>query len=162
MKDFETLYRRHASAVFRFAWGLCGDRAAAEDLVSETFVRVLTRAPRVETRTALTYLLAVARNAYLKGLRRSRRQVPIREDIPAPAHDPAGLLDDRDRLEAVVAALRDLPEGERAALMLRADHGLSYEEIAAALEISAGAARVRVHRARMRLSVILESNGRKP
>lgn len=40
MKDFETLYRRYASAVFRFSWGLCGDRALAEDLVSETFLRV--------------------------------------------------------------------------------------------------------------------------
>ncbi len=61
MEQFETIYRRHASAVFRFAWGLCGNRSCAEDLVSETFVRLLTKAPRIRTRTALAYLLAVAR-----------------------------------------------------------------------------------------------------
>jgi hypothetical protein len=47
MEEFEALYRRHASAVYRFAWGLCGDRSGAEDLVSETFVRVRTRAPKL-------------------------------------------------------------------------------------------------------------------
>ena len=53
MNDFETLYRQHASALLRFAWGLSGDRSTAEDRVSETFVRLLTRAPRLEARTAL-------------------------------------------------------------------------------------------------------------
>ena len=53
MPDLETIYRQHSPAVFRYAWGLCGNRSEAEDLVSETFVRLLTRAPRLETRTAL-------------------------------------------------------------------------------------------------------------
>ncbi len=57
--DFEALYRQHASAVLRFALGLAGDRGKAEDIVSETFVRVLARAPRIETWTALAYLLAI-------------------------------------------------------------------------------------------------------
>jgi RNA polymerase sigma-70 factor (ECF subfamily) len=60
-------------------------------------------------------------------------------------------LDGRERLEAVLHVLGQLPEGERAALLLRLDQGLSYEEIAAALGISTGAAKVRVHRARLKL-----------
>jgi RNA polymerase sigma-70 factor (ECF subfamily) len=159
MKEFETLYRTHASAVFRFAWGLCGDRSQAEDIVSETFVRILTRAPRIETRTALAYLLTIARNAYLSGQRRRRREVPLLEDLPAMDQDPAGRLRNKDRLAATLHALRDLPEGERAALLLRVDHELPYEEIAATLGISVGAAKVRVHRARLRLSSALESRG---
>ena len=63
--------------------------------------------------------------------------------------------------EVVLRALRGLPEGERAALLLRVDHDLSYEEIASALGISAGAAKVRVHRARLRLASALKSQGRK-
>ncbi|MBN2169808.1 MAG: RNA polymerase sigma factor [Candidatus Krumholzibacteriota bacterium] len=160
MNDIETLYRRHASSVFRFALGLCGDRVAAEDIVSETFVRLLTRAPRIETRTALAYLLAIARNTYLNGRRRRRREVPLTEDIAAPENDPAGRLDDRDHLAAALSALAVLPEGERSALLLRVDHELSYEEIAAALGTTAGAAKVRVHRARLRLADRLESQGR--
>ncbi len=161
MNEFETLYRQHASAVFRFAWGLCGDRSRAEDIVSETFVRILTKAPRIETQTALAYLLAVARNVFLTGQRRRRREVPLPEEMPANAHDPADRLDDQARLETVVRALRALPEGERTALLLRVDHDLPYGDIARALEISVGAAKVRVHRARLRLASALESQGRK-
>jgi len=159
MKEFEALYRRHASAVFRFAWGLCGDRSQAEDIVSETFVRLMTRAPRIETRTALAYLLAIARNVYLNGQRRRSREVPLPEDLPAPLPDPLRRIHGEDRLAATLHALRDLPEAERAALLLRVDHELRYEEVAAALGISVGAAKVRVHRARLRLLSALESKG---
>ena len=159
MTEFETLYRRHAPALLRFAWGLTGDRGTAEDLVSETFVRLLTRAPRIETRTALAYLLAVVRNTWLSGKRRTDREVPLPEDLPAPPADPDARLDDRDRIERVIRDLRDVPEGERAAFLLRVDHELSYEEIAAALGTSVGAAKVRVHRARMRLVRTLDSEG---
>ncbi len=152
MEALDALYRQHAPAVLRFAWGLAGDRSAAEDLVSETFLRVLTRAPRIETRTALAYLLAIARNAHLDGVRCRRREVPLPAEVTAPEEDPGRRVDGRARLEAVVSALASVPEGERAALLLRVDHGLSYDEIAAALGTSAGAARVRVHRARLRLA----------
>lgn len=159
MDQLETLYRKHAAAVFRFACGLCGDRSAAEDLVSETFVRLVTRSPRIETRTALAYLLAIARNTFLSGLRRRRREVPLTDDVPAREHDPDARLDDRSRLDAVSKALGKLPEGERSALLLRVDHELSYEDVAAALGIAVGAARVRVHRARLRLTEALEKQG---
>ena len=89
MEDLEAVYRRYAPAVFRYAWGLCGDRHRAEDLVSETFVRLVARAPRLETRTALAYLLAIARNVFLNGERRRRREVPLTEAIPAPGRDLA-------------------------------------------------------------------------
>jgi RNA polymerase sigma-70 factor (ECF subfamily) len=160
MSEIESLYRKHASAVFRFALGLCGDRSGAEDIVSETFVRLLTRAPHIETRTALAYLLAVARNTYLTGRRQRRREVPLPEEIRAPEHDVAARLDDLAALEAVLRALRGLPEGERAALLLRVDHDLSYEEVASALGTSVGAAKVRVHRARLRLARARESQRR--
>ena len=152
MEEFEALYRRHASAVFRFAWGLCGDRSGAEDLVSETFVRVLTRAPKIRTQTALAYLLAVTRNTYLNGLRKRRREVELSEEIPAPQRDPDRQIDDQARLEAVVEALKHLSEAERSALLLRVDHDLSYEDIASALGTSVTAAKVRVHRARLKLA----------
>jgi len=156
MNQIETLYRQYAPAVLRFAWGLSGDRETAEDIVSETFVRLLTRAPRIETRTALAYLLVIARNCYLTGQRRRRREVALPEEIRAPDEDPGVSLDGRTRLGVIVRALRDLPEGERAALLLRVDHDLPYEDIARALGTSPGAAKVRVHRARARLAQALE------
>jgi RNA polymerase sigma-70 factor (ECF subfamily) len=152
MHTYEALYRQYASAVYRFAWGLSGSRNDAEDIVSETFVRVLTRAPRIEARTALAYLLAIARNTYVSGIRRRKHEVPLSDRMHAPEADLAGQLDDQARVQSVVDALATLPEGERAALLLRVDHGLSYDEIASALGTSVGAAKVRVHRARLRLA----------
>jgi RNA polymerase sigma-70 factor (ECF subfamily) len=160
MGEIETLYRKHARAVFRFAWGLCGDRNRAEDIVSDTFVRLLTRAPRIETRTALAYLLAIARNTYLSAQRRRRREIPLPREITAPDNDPGDRMDSQARLEAALRLLPSLPEGERAALLMRVDHDLPYEEIAAALGTSAGAARVRVHRARLRLAGAMDAQGR--
>ncbi len=160
MSDLETLYRRHAPAVLRFAWGLCGDRTRAEDLVSETFVRLLTKAPPIKTQTALAYLLAIARNAFLDGARSRRREVPLADDLRAPGLDPADRLDDARRLRAVMGKLRALPEGERAALLLRVDHELPYDEIAGVLGISVTAAKVRVHRARNRLVAARDAGGK--
>jgi RNA polymerase sigma-70 factor (ECF subfamily) len=151
MDDLETLYTQHATAVYRFALGLSGDPATAEDLVSETFFRILTRAPELRTQTALAYLLAVARNAFLQGRRRRQREAPLPEVLPDPSASLVTQLDGRQRLESVLLALGQLPEGERAALLLRLDQGLAYEEIAAALGISTAAAKVRVHRARLKL-----------
>lgn len=162
MDEFERLYRQYAPAILRFAWRLCGDRGTAEDIVSETFVRLMTRAPRIETRTALAYLLTIARNIYLTRRRREAREVPLSEELPAPAFDPAVRLDHEALLDATFRALATLPEGERAALLLRVDHELPYEDIAASLGISVSAVKVRIHRARLRLVVALKEREKKP
>lgn len=157
-KAFENLYEKYSSAVFRFAWGLTGDPNHAEDIVSETFVRVLTKAPKLETETALAYLLAVARNTFLSEKRRRRREVPISDGHFQT--ETGSVLEDiqtRDRLKTVFGALSQLPESERAALLLRVDHNLAYPEIASVLGASIGAVRVRVHRARMHLLEAIKS-----
>ena len=59
----------------------------------------------------------------------------------------------------MLAALQTLPEIDRAAVLLRAEEGLSYEEVAAALGISSGAARVKVHRARLKLAEAVRAGG---
>ena len=159
MDDLATIYRQHAPALLRFAWGLCGERSRAEDIVSETFVRLLTKAPRLETRTALAYLLAVARNAFLDGARQRRREVSLPDVVRAPGRDPDDRIDDARRLRAVMQALCVLPEGERAALLLRVDHELPYDEIARVLGTSIAAAKVRVHRARLRLAGARDTRG---
>ncbi len=105
----------------------------------------------VTTRSALAYMLAVVRNTYLKSLRHTSREAPLSDDLPALSFDIDLRIDDRARLRKVTQSLAELPEGERSALMLRVDHELPYDEIAAALNITVGAAKVRVHRARLRL-----------
>jgi len=164
--DFGGLYRRHAPDLHRYALFLSGDRAAAEDLVSETFVRVWGARERVELTTVRAYLLAIVRNLYLQGLRRARREEPL-DPVVAGAAAPADPAPPADaahaaaaELDHVLAALARLPEIDRTALLLRVDEDLSYEEIAAILGIAVVAARVKVHRARARLAAAREESSR--
>jgi|CXWL01.1.fsa_nt_gi RNA polymerase sigma-70 factor (ECF subfamily) len=151
--DLEALYRQHALAVFRFTYGLCRNRSEAEDIVAEAFARVLTRANKIESATARAYLLTVARNVFLDARRRLAREARLLKEMEYEQPDTAERPnEDGARLEKALKALGALPEGERAALLLRLDHGMSYEEIAATLSISVAAAKVRVHRARLRLA----------
>lgn len=150
--DFAALYREYARDVHRFALYLSGDAALADDLVSEVFVRVWTARDRVDLTTVRGYLFAIVRNLFLKDRRYQGRRVPLDERMAADEADPEHRASDRSDLQAVLAALGKLPEIDRAALLMRADEGLPYEEIAAALGISTPAAKVKVHRSRLKLA----------
>lgn len=160
MLDFPSLYRDHAPDVFRFAFFLSGNRALAEDIVSETFLRVWVARERVEIRTVRAYLLAIARNLYLQGLRRGKRSAVLHDTLPDPGRRADEARESRDELERVLLQLQKLPEVDRSALLMRAEENLSYDEIAAALGLSPAAARVRVHRARAKLSAAREEPNR--
>jgi RNA polymerase sigma-70 factor (ECF subfamily) len=150
--DFESLYREHAAAVFRFALSLSGDRALAEDITSETFVRVWTARERVDLKTVEGYLITIARHLYLQSASRDRRRGALPEE-PADANPgPYALAEGKAELHAVLADLQTLSEPDRAAVLMRAGERMSYEEIAAALRITPGAAKVKVHRARLKLA----------
>jgi RNA polymerase sigma-70 factor (ECF subfamily) len=150
--DFGALYLAHARDLRRFALYLSGDATVADDLVSEAFVRAWTARERVEMATVRGYLFTIVRNLFLKLRRHERRQVPLDEQLadgrPGPGDRAAGQRD----LQVVLAALSRLPEIDRAAVLMRADDGVPYEEIAAALGISTVAAKVKVHRARLKLA----------
>jgi RNA polymerase sigma-70 factor (ECF subfamily) len=157
MTEFNELYRKHAPEVFRFALYLSGDRAEAEDITSETFVRVWTSPEPVRMATVKGYLFTIARNLFLQGLRRQRRQVALAEDLPDPASGPGARAESKAEIEAALAALQKLPEIDRAALLMRAFEEMPYEEISVALGISLAAVKVKIHRARLALSGIRDA-----
>jgi RNA polymerase sigma-70 factor (ECF subfamily) len=159
--DFARLYREQAPHVHRFAVYLSGDPSLADDLVSEAFVRVWIARERVELTTVRGYLFAIVRNLYLQQRRRERGRAPLDERMADDQPDPEIRASDQSRLRTVLAALATLPEPDRAAILMRADGGLPYEEIAVALRISVAAARVKVHRARLKLAEALEPPGSK-
>lgn len=146
--EFKALYERYAPDVFRFATYLCGNRTDAEDITAETFVRAWTAPEPIQAATVKGYLFAIARNVFLKGLRKTSRQTNLPEDLPDPTPGPPSHLDQQIELKAVLARLQTLPEVDRAALLMRALDGLPYQEIAIALGISVSSAKVKVHRTR--------------
>jgi RNA polymerase sigma-70 factor, ECF subfamily len=150
--DFGALYLAHARDLRRFALYLSGDGAVADDLVSEAFVRAWTVRERVEMATVRGYLFAIVRNLFLKQRRRERLEVSLDEQLADGRPGADARAGDQRDLQVVLAALARLPETDRAAVLMRADEGVPYEEIAAALGISTVAAKVKVHRARLKLA----------
>jgi RNA polymerase sigma-70 factor (ECF subfamily) len=154
MTDFTALYRKYAPDVFRFALYLSADRSHAEDITSETFVRAWTSSEPIELSTAKGYLFTIARNLFLHGLRQKSRQSGLDRELPDPRASPYHQAEQKQEFRAMLAGLQELPEIDRAALLMRALEGLPYEEIARALKISLASAKVKVHRARLALSGI--------
>jgi RNA polymerase sigma-70 factor, ECF subfamily len=147
---FEELYRRHFPDVHRFALYLTGDPAEAEDIASETFVRAWAADAPLRAQSLDAYLFTIARNLHRRGYRR-RRLAGLSAETPDEPPGPERELAGRSELAATLTQLQVLPEVDRAALLMRAFHDLSYDEIAAALGLSVASAKVKVHRARTAL-----------
>ena len=155
--DLAEVYRTYALDLRRFALYLSGDVALADDLVAEAFARAWTVRDRVETSTVRGYLFAIVRNLFLRHRSRSRRHTSLDEHALDERPGPEAVARGQSELRVVLTALAGLPEIDRAAVLMRADEGLSYDEIAAALGITIAAAKVKVHRARLRLAETLQA-----
>jgi RNA polymerase sigma-70 factor (ECF subfamily) len=151
MTDFGELYKKYAPDVFRFALYLTGERSEAEDITSETFVRAWTSPEEIRVATVKGYLFTIARNLYRQSWRKKSRHVALNEDMRDPAASPETRAAAGAELQAVLAGLQQLPEEDRAALLMRANEGLSYEEISQAMGLSLASVKVKIHRARLAL-----------
>ena len=150
------LYRRHRESIFRHAWRMLQDEAAALDVVQESFVRAMEAAH--QTRPGLNFrawVFRIATNLCLRELNRRGRSwldpdVDARQS-PLPAPDPARR---REVGELLAAALARLPDRYRQILLLRELEELSYGELAQVLEVNEGNVKVLLHRARTRFAAL--------
>jgi len=145
------LFERYHRPLFDFLARMTGDRAAAEDLVQDVFVRILKyRATFRDDGRFETWVFRIARNARADWFKsRGGRESVIDEaaDRPAPvAAIDEGLARERDvaRLERALRMLRD---DRREIIVLARYRGMKHEAIAELLGIEAGAVKVRIHRA---------------
>jgi RNA polymerase sigma-70 factor (ECF subfamily) len=153
MLTFQELYDSYAADVYRFALWLSGDPPQAEDITADTFVRAWTGNSSIRTETLKAYLFTIARNLYLEQRRKAKRQVALNDIHPDPVPGPDQVAEARLELQRVRRLLRDLPEVDRTAFILRVQHDLPYAEIARILELSLSASKVKVHRVRKKLLV---------
>jgi RNA polymerase sigma-70 factor (ECF subfamily) len=154
MNDFHDVYVRYAGDVHRFATYLSGDPALADDITSETFLRAWTTASPIREATVKAYLFTIARNLYFAESRRASRHDELTDTIPSAVPGADDRVEHQASLARVLAALRRLPAVDRAALLLRTRDGMTYEDIAAALDLSLSNVKVKVHRARMKLAAL--------
>jgi RNA polymerase sigma-70 factor (ECF subfamily) len=149
----------HLDRLYRAAWALCGSRADAEDLVQETFSRVLARPRLLRHDDDLGYLLRALRNTFLSQKRTESRRLrtgPLPEQLDLVA-DPRA-VEPQAAIEAgeLYVAVAALSDDFRDVLVAVDVAGLSYQEAARSLRIREGTVMSRLYRARQQVVRRLE------
>jgi RNA polymerase sigma factor (sigma-70 family) len=154
---FDLLMRRHSPMVVRYLTRLLGNMDDAQDAAQETFVALHRNLHRFDpNRPFVAWLFHIARN---KGRDALRKRTAMRwlgrdesmEQYATTAPAPDVEISDRQALEQVDNAIRNLPEGLKTPLLLSAIEGLSHAEIGTVMGLTPKAVEVRIYRARSRL-----------
>lgn len=158
---FRVLFERHVVAVRRFLRDLVREPHAADDATQESFARAHAELDKLSDADRFKpWMLGIARNVAFE-TRRVRVHEPLDDDdegipdavIPSPS--PEAALLDQELEQHFSEALGQLSAKRRAALLLRLDHGLSYEEIAQTFGWTLPTVKNEIHRARLKLRAAL-------
>jgi RNA polymerase sigma-70 factor (ECF subfamily) len=157
---FNELVRIHARGVMDVIYRMCGDAQVAEDAAQETFIRAWSHLGSFRVDSSLrNWLYRIALNTATDMLRKDKRILPGDVDdfqLADPQPGPEGVYLQEERTALVQAAIRSLPEASRAVLVLKEYEGLSYREIADALDIPIGTVMSRLNYARQVLKEKLQ------
>lgn len=146
---------QHIDVLYRAAWALCGSREDAEDLVQDTFARVLARPRTIQAGGERAYLMQSLRNTFASRLRTiSRRPRTVGPPLAETAPEPRGTTQPERAAEMgeIFSAIGGLPEDFRLALVAVDILGLSYQEAATALGTREATITTRLYRARRRIA----------
>ena len=144
------LFERYHRPLFGFFYRVLGDRATAEDLVQDVFVRVLKyRHTFRPPGTFEPWLFQIARNARRDFTRSHRVMDTLEEDlqVPATAPGPGARFEQQEDAALLKEALRRLPPNKRELIVLARYRGMDYEQLGALMNADVGTMRVRLHRA---------------
>lgn len=164
----ERLATEHGDSLFRLAFRLTGNRQDAEDLVQETFVRVLRSLENFVPGSIDAWLRRITTNLFLD---QARRRARVRFDpfadgaedrVPAPGAGPERSFEFEHVDLDVQRALRELAPEYRAAVVLCDMEGFSYDEVAQTLGVKLGTVRSRIHRGRSLLRASLSHRAPRP
>jgi RNA polymerase sigma-70 factor (ECF subfamily) len=146
---------QHIDALYRAAWAMCGSREDAEDLVQDTFSRVLARPRTIQAGGERAYLMQALRNTFSSRLRtQSRRPRTVAPPVEETTPEPRGTMQPERAAEMneIFSAIGRLPEDFRLALVAVDILGLSYQEAATALGAREATVTTRLYRARQRIA----------
>ena len=151
----------HIDRLFRAAWALSGSRADAEDLVQETFARVLAKPRRIRNEDDLGYLLQVLRNTFISSRRKAARRPvsAVVEEGYEPVDPRTGSRPDQAaEAREVFTVIAGLPDVFRDALVAIDVVGLTYGEAAELLGAKEATITSRLFRARAQVARGMESS----
>jgi len=161
-RAFTLIVRAYETPVYNYVLRLVGDRALAEDLTQEVFLRVFQGLARFSLRSKFTtWLFQVTKNRVLDELRaveRRPRAVVTIDDVP-PLEVVDAPLERTETIGAVWRAVEELNVDLKMALLLRDVVGLSYHEIADSLEITLATVKWRIYKAREEVQLALAREG---
>jgi RNA polymerase sigma-70 factor (ECF subfamily) len=158
---FDQIHERYARELLGYARQVLGGaHHDAEEVVQDAFMRALASLRKSDRPMALrAWLYTIVRNRALDELRKPHRR-RLEDELeqlkladPRPASDPFQSLLRRDALDGIVAAINELPERQRTALVLRELDDRSHDEVAGTLGISRGASKTLLHRAKANLAL---------
>jgi RNA polymerase sigma-70 factor (ECF subfamily) len=151
---FNELVCLHRADVINVVYRMCGDAGLAEDAAQVAFIQAWRHLPTFQLRTTFRcWLYRIAINAAVDMLRRDRPAANI-DDLPltSTADKLETRLEQQERIQHIRQAVLNLPEASRAVLVLREYEGLTYQEIAEALDIPTGTVMSRLSYARKLLT----------
>src|SRR6187401_3876195 len=161
-RAFSLIVRAYETPVFNYVLRLVGDRALAEDLTQEVFIRVFQGLPKFSLRSKFTtWLFQVTKNRVLDELRASERRprslVALDDIAPLEVLDQP--VERLEEIDALWRAVENLSTDLKMALLLRDVVGLSYTEIADSLEVTLATVKWRIYKAREEVQIALEREG---
>jgi RNA polymerase sigma-70 factor (ECF subfamily) len=153
---FARLVERYWDGLYRWLYHLTHDRHTAEDLAQEAFLKALNGLHTFRPGTNFrAWLFRIAHNTFANQRRGARPRQPLPDELPAGDEGPVERALSREALQLLSRAVGRLPAEFRAALLLRAEEGLSFRQIGAVLGITEETARWRVFKARQKLMTVL-------
>jgi RNA polymerase sigma-70 factor (ECF subfamily) len=148
--DVGRLFEEYHESLVRMLYRRTGDRDRAEDLAQETFARAVAAPPRNPRPWLFAVALNLVREDGRRSVRQGRRLQLLRSELDGAAPAPDELVERNERAAQVRAALDQISERDREALLLKAE-GFNYDEIAETLGLAKGAVGTTLARARRRL-----------
>jgi RNA polymerase sigma-70 factor, ECF subfamily len=162
-RAFSLILRAYETPVFNYVLRLVGgDRALAEDLTQEVFLRVFQGLPKFSLRSKFTtWLFQVTKNRVLDELRASERRprALVAIDDIAPLEVLDAPVERLEEIDALWRSVENLSTDLKMALLLRDVVGLSYTEIADSLEVTLATVKWRIYKAREEVQIVLEREG---
>jgi RNA polymerase sigma-70 factor (ECF subfamily) len=156
---FAVLVERYWDRLYRWLYRLTRHRQTAEDLTQESLLKAFAALKQFQAGTNFAaWLFRIAHNNYANQCRASARgREPLPEEPPDRQHGPLDQAISAETLRNLARAIQRLPVEFRAALLLRVEEGLSFRQIAEALDLTEETARWRVFKARQKLLSLLAS-----